>query len=104
MPTASSSSLCGLWTNRDALGNESALPAAGTACSPTSPVSNTVLAAPFMLFGVDIAPPVISMSVGPADLSASSTGDIGTGAQLNREFQVFVVDTGDGRRLGESRR
>lgn len=91
-PTLTNVSLCGVWTERDLLGNESALPAAGTVCSPVVVASNTLLASNTMLFGVDIAPPTIALSAG--GLAASKAGVGSTGANVGGEFQVSVLDTG----------
>lgn len=92
-PTAMPNSICGVWTSRDALGNESPLPAAGTVCSPPAVAPNTALAAADMLFGVDIAPPTIAMSNG--GLLASSAGvNASLGVDVGGEFQVMATDTG----------
>ena len=92
-PTAMPNSICGVWTSRDALGNESPLPAAGTVCSPPAVTPNAALAASDMLFGVDIAPPTIAMSNG--GLLASSAGtNASLGANVGGEFQVMATDTG----------
>jgi hypothetical protein len=82
---------CGVFSATDALGNESALPAAGTVCTAPVVASNTALAAQHMLFGVDIAPPTIALSGG---LAASKAGVGSTGASVGGEFQVAVSDTG----------
>jgi hypothetical protein len=87
-PSASNTTYCGIWTMQDALGNESALPAAGTACTAPAVASNTALAATHMLFGVDIAPPTIAFSGGLAANARLNGGTVGA------EFQVTVSDTG----------
>ena len=87
-PTAANTSLCGVWTTRDAVGNESALPAAGTVCSAPAPATNTVLGSNNMLFGVDIAAPTIAFSGGLAANARISAVAVGA------EFQVTVSDTG----------
>jgi hypothetical protein len=91
-PTLTNLSLCGVWTERDLLGNESALPAAGTVCSPVAVASNTLLASNTMLLGVDIAPPTIA--IGAGSIVASTAGVGSTGANVGGEFQVSVLDTG----------
>ncbi len=86
---------CGVFSATDALGNESALPAAGTVCTAPVVPSNTALAAQHMLFGVDIAPPTIAL--GTTGLAAGKAGKAGTGstgANVGGEFQVAVSDTG----------
>lgn len=86
---------CGVFSATDALGNESALPVAGTVCTAPVVVSNTALAAQDMLFGVDIAPPTISLgTTGLALGKAGKAGTGSTGANVGGEFQVAVSDTG----------
>ncbi len=87
-PSAANTTYCGIWTMQDALGNESALPAAGTPCTAPAVASNTALAATHMLFGVDIAPPTIAFSGGLAANARLNGGTVGA------EFQVTVSDTG----------
>jgi len=93
-PTLTATSLCGIWTAIDALGNESNLPAAGTVCTAPAVASNTTTATGvnFQLFGVDIAPPTITMSAGSIAAGAAGAGN--TGANIGTELQVTVVDTG----------
>ncbi len=91
-PTLTNSSLCAVFTSRDALGNESALPAAATLCSPVAVGTNTVLAANNMLLGIDIAPPTIAIAAG--SIAASTAGVGSTGASVGGEFQFSVLDTG----------
>jgi len=93
-PSLAATSLCGIFTAIDALGNESNLPAAGTVCTAPVLASNTVTGAGvnFEQFGVDIAPPTITL--GPGGIAASSAGVGNTGANVGTEFQVSVLDTG----------
>ena len=91
-PTLANTTLCGIWTAVDALGNESGLPAAGTVCTAPALASNTVDATNHQQFGVDIAPPTIAMGAG--SIAASTAGAGNTGASVGTEFQVSVLDTG----------
>lgn len=91
-PSATNLSYCGVFSAKDLLGNESALPAAGTVCTAPVVASNTALAAQHMMFGVDIAAPTIAFSGGMAAGSAGTNGR--TGANVGGEFQVAVNDTG----------
>jgi len=87
-PSTSATDYCLVISAKDALGNESALPAAGAACSAPAVASATALAAQSTMFGVDIAPPTIAFSGGLA-----SNGRL-NGAAVGGEFQVTVLDTG----------
>ncbi len=93
-PTLAGTSLCGIFTAIDALGNESNLPAAGTVCTVPAVASNQFTAAGVgnEQFGVDIAPPTITL--GPGGIAASTAGAGNTGANVGTEFQVSVLDTG----------
>jgi hypothetical protein len=89
-PSVTDSTYCAVFSATDLLGNESARPAAGTAC--LAPVLGSFTAAgTHQMFGVDIAPPQIAFSGG---LAASSAGVGSTGASVLGEFQVTVSDTG----------
>jgi len=87
-PSAANTTYCGIWSMQDALGNESALPAAGAACTAPALASNSALGATHMLFGVDVAAPMIAFSGGLASNARLS------GATVGAEFQVTVSDTG----------
>ena len=100
-PSLTKDSYCGVWSATDILGNESNLPAtgAGIVCTPTVVASNTATgpltatnAQASMQFGVDIAPPTITM--GAASIAAGSAGTAVVGATVGTEFQVTVTDTG----------
>jgi hypothetical protein len=100
-PSLTKDSYCGVWSATDLLGNESNLPAsgAGIVCTPTSVASNTVTgpltatnAQASMQFGVDIAPPTITMGAG--SIAAGTAGTAVVGATVGTEFQVTVTDTG----------
>ena len=87
-PSAGFNSYCAVISARDELGNESALPASGSACTGPPIASFTAVAAQSLRFGVDIAPPTIAFS-----------GGLGSNARINTatvaaEFQVTVADTG----------
>jgi hypothetical protein len=87
--------MCGVASATDALGNESALPTAGTACNTGALVGASDFALPgafptntHIAFAVDIAAPTESFSGGLAANSRLSGGTVGG------EFQVTVVDNG----------
>ena len=91
-PTLANNSLCAVPTATDALGNESALPAAGTVCiQPLIGQVTQAAGAPVML-GVDIAPPTIAFSGGMLAGSSGVNGHVA--ANVGGEFQVSVLDTG----------
>jgi hypothetical protein len=90
VPTLGPGDMCAVATATDALGNETILPAAGTACSGVALVgaSDFASGSNHLLFAVDIAAP-----------SESFSGGLGANARLNggtvgAEFQVTVVDNG----------
>jgi hypothetical protein len=94
-PALTNLTYCAVASATDKLGNESTLPIAtavctlpvvgpGAALAVTTPTAET--------FGVDIAPPTITMSAG--SIAASSAGVGSTGASVGGEFQVTVLDTG----------
>ena len=87
-PTATNISQCAVISATDDLGNESALPAAGAACTAPPAGSDVAVAAQSLLFGVDIAPPTIAFSGGLASNARLNSATVGT------EFQVTVTDTG----------
>jgi hypothetical protein len=87
-PTATNLSKCAVISATDALGNESALPAAASACTAPPAPSFTAVAAQSLSFGVDIAAPTIAFSGGLASQAALNGVTVGT------EFQVTVTDTG----------
>ena len=100
-PSLTKDSYCGVWSATDALGNESNLPAsgAGIVCTPTAVASNTATGPlgatnvqASMQFGVDIAPPTITMGAG--SIAAGTSGTAVVGATVGTEFQVTVTDTG----------
>jgi hypothetical protein len=100
-PSLTKDSYCGVWSATDALGNESNLPAtgAGIVCTPTVVPSNTATGPlgatnvqASMQFGVDIAPPTITM--GAASIAAGTSGTAVVGGTVGTEFQVTVTDTG----------
>jgi len=95
-PSATNNSYCAVYSAVDLLGNETARPAAGTACSPSSGVGSAVaLNSQSTLFGVDIAPPTIALPSPAAGLAASTAGtNASTGANVGGEFIVAVTDTG----------
>ena len=87
-PSASNTTYCAVFSAKDALGNESARPAAGAPCSPVAVASATALPASHTLLGVDIAPPTVAFSGGLASSARIATAAVGG------EFQVTVLDTG----------
>lgn len=87
-PSASNTTYCAIFSVKDALGNESALPAAGVACTAPSVASATAVAATHTQFGVDIAAPTIGFSAGLGSNARIATAAVGG------EFQVTVNDTG----------
>jgi hypothetical protein len=89
-PSAANNSYCAVISAKDLLGNESALPAAGTTCTAPPAASFTDVAAQHLAFGVDIAAPTIAFSGGLAANSRNSLADLATAGQ----FQVTVSDTG----------
>lgn len=88
-PSATNATYCAVASATDLLGNESALPAAATACyvEPTG-VYNNATASNHLRFGVDVAAPTIAFSAG-----LGSNARINT-ATVAAEFQVTVADTG----------
>lgn len=87
-PSLNNNSYCALASATDLLGNESALPTAGTVCTTGVVPSSTPVAAQHLAFGVDIAPPTIAFSGGlPANAQLN-------GGAVGAEFQVTVSDTG----------
>ncbi len=89
-PTLGPGDMCAVATATDALGNESALPAAGTACSGAALVgaSDFASGSSHLLFAADIVAPTQSFSGGLAANARLSGGAVGA------EFQVTVVDGG----------
>jgi Bacterial Ig-like domain (group 2) len=87
-PTATNITKCAVISATDLLGNESALPAAGAACTVPPAASATAVAAQSLEFGVDIAAPTIAFSGGLASNARLNGGAVGA------EFQVTVTDTG----------
>ena len=87
-PSAGFNSYCAVISARDELGNESALPASGGACTGPPVASFTAVAAQSLRFGVDIAAPTIAFSGGLASNARINTATVGA------EFQVTVADTG----------
>ncbi|HEY7566632.1 MAG TPA: Ig-like domain-containing protein, partial [Gemmatimonadaceae bacterium] len=65
-PSLNNNDWCSVISATDALGNESALPAAGSTCTAPPVLSFTAVAAQSLAFGVDIAPPTIAFSGGLA--------------------------------------
>jgi hypothetical protein len=87
-PSLNNNSYCALASATDLLGNESALPSAGTTCTTGVVASSTPVAAQHLAFGVDIAAPTIAFSGGLASNAQLNGGTVGA------EFQVTVADTG----------
>lgn len=88
-PSLNNNDWCSVISATDLLGNESALPAAGSACTSPPPVaSSTPVPAQSLSFGVDIAPPTIAFSGGLASNARLNAATVGA------EFQVTVSDTG----------
>lgn len=89
-PTLNPNDLCAVASATDALGNETILPFAGTACSGAAnvAVSDFGTGSNTLLFGVDIAAPSESFSGGLASNARLNGGTVGA------EFQVTVVDNG----------
>src|ERR1043166_4522698 len=87
-PSAGFNSYCAVISARDELGNESALPASGGACTGPPIAPSTAVAAQSLRFGVDIAKPTIAFSGGLASNARINTATVGA------EFQVTVADTG----------
>ena len=101
-PSLGPTTYCAIATAQDALGNETARPAAGAAC--TAPFVGsataggaTATAANSMLFGVDIAPPTITLLGRTDDASAFDANErLNTAATIGagNYFAVNVSDTG----------
>ena len=89
-PTIANNSLCAVATATDALGNESALPAATAVCLAPPFANNTPTGTSNVRFGVDIAAPTIAF---PAAGGLASNARVNT-ATVGAEFQVTVTDTG----------
>ena len=87
-PSLNNNDYCSVISATDALGNESALPAAGTTCTAPPVASSTAVLAQHLRFGVDIAAPTIAFSGGLASNARLNGATVGT------EFQVTVTDTG----------
>jgi hypothetical protein len=87
-PSATNLSYCAVISATDALGNESALPAAASTCTAPPALSSVAVAAQSLSFGVDIAAPTIAFSGGLASNARLNGGTVGG------EFQVTVTDTG----------
>lgn len=87
-PSQTNADYCAVASAKDLLGNESALPAAGSACTPPPVASWTLTGFSSQLFGVDIAPPTAAFSGGLASNARLNGGTVGA------EFQVTVADTG----------
>lgn len=87
-PSLNNNDYCAVISAQDLLGNESALPAAGTTCSAPPVGSSTPVAAQHLAFGVDVAAPTIAFSGGLASNARLNGGTVGA------EFQVTVSDTG----------
>lgn len=87
-PSLNNNDYCAVISATDALGNESALPAAGTPCTAPPVLSSTPVAAQHLRFGVDIAAPTIAFSGGLASNARLNAATVGA------EFQVTVADTG----------
>ncbi len=103
VPTLTNTSLCAVISAKDLLGNESALPVAGTVClappaganaavAATAPAAGVNSTSTPVMFGGDIAPPTIAIAAG--SIAASSAGVGSTGANVGGEFQFAVLDTG----------
>lgn len=106
-PTATNISQCAIVTARDQLGNETALPAAGTACLTPPVATFTATGTTHLSFGVDVDEPTIT-----ATAASLANGRRMNGAQLgadvadplnpiavaacspNCEFVVTVADVG----------
>lgn len=89
-PSATNATYCAVSSATDLLGNESALPAAATACY-VEPMGTSYVGtgSNHLRFGVDIAAPTIAFTGG----SLASNARINT-ATVGGEFQVTVLDTG----------
>jgi len=87
-PSLNNNDYCAVASAKDLLGNESLLPAAGTACTLPFVASFTPSVTPHLRFGVDIAAPTIAFSGGLASNARLNGGTVGA------EFQVTVSDTG----------
>lgn len=88
-PSVSQSTYCAVISARDLLGNESALPAAGSACTEAPLLSSSAQATQAMRFGVDIAAPIILYDVSSLPDQARRNG-----ASIGGEIIVTVIDTG----------
>jgi hypothetical protein len=93
-PSVANTSYCAVISAQDLLGNESALPAAGAACTAPQALSSTAVAAQSMEFGVDIAAPTIAYADPTVVPAALSNGARQGGASISGEFVVTVADTG----------
>ena len=89
-PSLSNNSYCAIASATDDLGNESPLPASGTACfaNPTPTLFDVPTASTHLLFGVDTTAPTIAFSGGLGSNARLSGGAVGA------EFQVTVTDVG----------
>lgn len=86
--TLTNQDICFVISATDALGNESALPAASTTCTTPPVASSTAVLAQHLLGGVDVDAPSIAFSGGLAANARLNGGSVGA------EFQVTVVDNG----------
>jgi hypothetical protein len=95
-PSIANNTYCAIATAQDALGNETARPVAGTACTAPVVASNAAAnsGANHQLFGVDIAAPTIAL-VNSADVAGSlNANERRNGATITNTFRVAVSDTG----------
>jgi len=95
-PSVANTSYCAVISAQDLLGNESALPAAGSACT-APPATTGALVSPVpqaLEFGVDIAAPTIAYADPAVVPTALSNGARQGGASISGEFVVTVADTG----------
>jgi hypothetical protein len=89
-PSLNNDSYCAVASGTDLLGNESLMPAPGTACLPplVASFAGVGTGTNHLRFGVDIAAPTIAFSGGLASNARLNGGTVGS------EFQVTVSDTG----------
>jgi hypothetical protein len=94
-PSLTNNTYCVIITARDALGNETALPAAGTACPTAVTASSTALASYFIAFGVDIVAPTLVENGSAVNATYLDANDRrGANGTIVNTFADSVYDTG----------
>jgi hypothetical protein len=93
-PSLQNNTYCAIATAQDALGNETARPAAAAACGAVQVASSVNTGVSSQLFGVDIAAPTITLLSSTDDASALDANERRNGATITNYFAVNVSDTG----------